>query len=226
MTIKLYELRGKDPTYLWSANPWKARMCLNLKGIEFESIPLTYPEIHANLPSILHKDKGCTVPVLVDGEDIIQDSFEIAQYLEKKFPGASIFQGNIALHEFIYNWFAEIRGPLFRLVILDIADKLDDESKKYYIKKNTALYGDLKTVSLKDRDQNVKWIQKNLNLLFDNLKKNDFISGKTIGWTDITLSSFLYMIKLANEDVFNETTANTDQELFKGWWDNMSKLLK
>lgn len=226
MTIKLYELRGKDPKFLWSSNPWKARMCLNLKGIEFESIPLTYPEIHAKLPNVLHKDKGCTVPVLVDDENVIQDSFEIAQYVDNKFPGASIFQGNIALHEFIYNWFAEIKGTLFKLVILDIADKLDDESKKYYIKKNTALYGDLETAALKDRDENVKWIQKNLNLLLGNLKKNVFLSGETTGWTDITLASFLYMIKLANEDVFNEVTASTDQELFKGWWNNMSKLLK
>lgn len=226
MGIKLYELRGKDPKYLWSSNPWKARMCLKLKGIEFESAPLTYPEIHAILPGILHKEKGCTVPVLVDGENVIQDSFKIAQYLEEKYTGASIFQGNLALHEFIYNWIAEIKEPLFKLVILDIANKLDDESKEYYIKKNTALYGDLRIAALKDREVNVKQIQRNLNLLLGNLQRSTFLSGETIGWTDITLASFLYMIKLANERVLNEVIASTDQELFKGWWNNMSKLME
>ena len=225
MSIRLYELRGKDPKYLWSSNPWKARMCLKLKGIDFESVPLTYPEIHAILPDILQKETGCTVPVLVDGENVIQDSFKIAKYLEEKYSGASIFQGNLALHEFIYNWIAEIKEPLFKLVILDIANKLDDESKEYYIKKNTALYGNLRTVALNDREINVKNIQKNLNLLLNNLKENTFLSGETIGWTDITLSSFLYMIKLANESVFNEVIESTDQELFKGWWNNMSKLM-
>lgn len=226
MTIKLYELRGKDPNYLWSYNPWKARMCLNLKGIKFESIPLTFPEIHATLPSILHKEKGCTVPVLVDDGNVIQDSFQIAQYLEEKYPATSIFQGNLALHEFIYNWSAEIKIPLFKLVVLDIADKLDDESKEYYIRKITDMFGDLHAVALKDRDVNIKLIQKHLNLLLNNLKKNLFLSGATIGWTDIWLASFLYMIKLANEGVFNEVTSSTDQELFKRWWDNMSNLMK
>ena len=163
--------------------------------------------------------------MLVDGENVIQDSFKIAQYLEEKYTGASIFQGNLALHEFIYNWIAEIKEPLFKLVILDIANKLDYESKEYYIKKNTALYGDLSTAALKDREVNVKRIQKNLNLLLDNLKQNTFLSGETIGWTDISLASFLYMIKLANESVLNEVIASTDQDLFNGWWNNMSKLM-
>lgn len=91
MAIKLYELRGKNPDLIWSCNPWKTRMCLNLKGIEFESIPLTYLEIHSVLPEVLHKTEGCTVPVLVDNEMVIQDSFKIAQYLDEHHPGPSIF---------------------------------------------------------------------------------------------------------------------------------------
>lgn len=225
--MKLYELRGKDPKYLWSSNPWKSRICLNLKGIKFDSIPLTYPEIHALLPSVLNKEEGCTVPVLVDGECVIQDSFEIAKYLDQKYPEPSIFQGNQALHQFFYDWFdLEVKRPLFKLVILDIASKLDDESKEYYIQKNTKLFGELHAASQDNREQNIQRVQTNLSLLFKHLDTNSFISGETIGWADITTAAFLYMILLANRAVFQEAIAQIDNRSFEKWWDDMQVLIK
>lgn len=227
MVIKLYELRGKNPDLIWSCNPWKSRMCLNLKGIEFESIPLTYLEIHSVLPEVLHKTEGCTVPVLVDNEMVIQDSFKIAQYLDENYPGPSIFYGGLALQEFAYNWMERaILFPLFKLTILDIADKLDEGSKEYFLTARTQMFGNLTQLTAVNRDENINYIQANLDYLLENLKTHKFISGEEIGLVDISLASFLHMTFLMNEDVFNVVTGSANRATFTRWWKDMKTLIR
>jgi glutathione S-transferase len=227
MTIKYYALTGKNPNLFWSVNPWKTRMCLNLKGLKYDSIPLTFIQIHQVLPEILKKKNGCTVPVLDDDGTIIQDSFKIAEYLDEKYPKPSIFNNNKPLHEFMYNWITtNINRPLLCLIIPDIVNIIDDESRDYFVETRTKMFGDF-NILVKNNDSNMEIAQKSLSLILNILEKYKFISGEAIGWTDISLASILYMTQLVNKEIFDEIiNKSTNPIVFQRWWKDMQILIK
>ena len=79
-TLKLYTLRiadGREP----SPFVWRARMALAHKGLVVERVPIGYGE-----KDKLAFSRQGLVPVLVDGERWVNDSWAIAQYLEDTYP--------------------------------------------------------------------------------------------------------------------------------------------
>jgi len=89
MTLKLFELVGFDATRPFSPFCWRTRMALAHKGLSAETIPWCFTEKDAIAPHGSEK-----VPVLLDGETSIVDSWTIANYLEDTYPDRpSLFGG-------------------------------------------------------------------------------------------------------------------------------------
>ncbi len=81
MAIKLYELAAAEDDRLFSPYCWRVKMALAHKGLSFETIPWRFTEKEA----IAFSGSG-TVPVMVDGERSVTDSWAIAQYLDEAYP--------------------------------------------------------------------------------------------------------------------------------------------
>ena len=89
MPLKLYELVGTDDARPFSPFCWRTRMALAHKGLSAESIPWCFTDKAAIAPH--QSDK---VPVLLDGDAAIVDSWVIANYLEDTYPDRpSLFGG-------------------------------------------------------------------------------------------------------------------------------------
>src|ERR1700720_4002632 len=89
MALKLFELVGTDEARPFSPFCWRTRMALAHKGLSAESIPWCFTEKAAIAPH--HSEK---VPVLIDGESSVADSWAIANYLEDRYPERpSLFGG-------------------------------------------------------------------------------------------------------------------------------------
>src|SRR5215470_4801776 len=89
MTRKLFELVGTDPARPFSPYCWRIRMALAHKGLAVETIPWRFTE-KAEIAASGQKQ----VPVLVDGDRWIADSWTIANYLEVTYAKApSLFGG-------------------------------------------------------------------------------------------------------------------------------------
>jgi glutathione S-transferase len=89
MTLKLFELVGTDEARPFSPFCWRTRMALAHKGLSAQSIPWCFTEKDAIAP---HKSEK--VPVLLDGESSVADSWAIANYLEDRYPDRpSLFGG-------------------------------------------------------------------------------------------------------------------------------------
>jgi glutathione S-transferase len=81
-SMKLYELIGRDPKNGFSPFAWRTKMVLAHKGLASETIGLRFTEIKESLSFAGSK----TVPVLIDRDQIISDSWNIACYLEEQYP--------------------------------------------------------------------------------------------------------------------------------------------
>ena len=89
MTLKLFELVGTDVGRPFSPFCWRTRMALAHKGLSAETIPWCFTEKDAIAP---HKSEK--VPVLLDGENSVANSWAIANYLEDRYPDRpSLFGG-------------------------------------------------------------------------------------------------------------------------------------
>src|SRR6266436_5385349 len=73
MPLKLFELVGTDEARPFSPFCWRTRMALAHKGLSAQSIPWRFTEKDAIAPHNSEK-----VPVLIDGETAIVDSWAIA----------------------------------------------------------------------------------------------------------------------------------------------------
>ena len=131
MTIRLYDLAGADPARRFSPFCWRVRFALAAKGLEVETIPWRFVQKDVIAPYGSNK-----VPVLIDGNRAIADSWAIAEYLEEAYPDRpSLFGGEPgrSLARFVNNWADSVLLPgIAPLVVADIEAVLDAGDKPYF----------------------------------------------------------------------------------------------
>lgn len=89
MGLQLYDLAGAEPERRFSPYCWRTKLALAHKGIAVETIPWRFTD----KDTIAFSGQG-RVPVLVDGDRIVSDSWVIATYLEKTYADRpSLFGG-------------------------------------------------------------------------------------------------------------------------------------
>ena len=76
------------------------------------------------------------VPVLIDGDQVVFDSWTIANYLEDKYPDRpSLFRGDggRAVTRFVNAW-ADVAliGGVLRLIVTDILTHLNEKDRAYF----------------------------------------------------------------------------------------------
>lgn len=185
--MKLYELVGRDPDKGFSPFAWRTKMALAHKGFNYESVPLHFTEIKETLTFADSK----TVPVLIDGENSISDSWNIACYLEEKYSErSSLFDGEKgkAAAQLMGNQVARpLLMPLFRVLVSDIYNVIDDCDKDYFRETREPRIGCTIEEAGKDYDQALKTFQTNLLPYQDYFRQNDFLSGQSAAYSDYIL---------------------------------------
>jgi len=93
--LTLFDLPSKDRNACWSLNPWKTRLALNYKGIDYETCWVEYPGIESkfspHLPPNAPPATPYTIPTIrIKDSEYITDSRKIAARLEKDYPSPSL----------------------------------------------------------------------------------------------------------------------------------------
>lgn len=131
--IKLYDLAGADPTERWSPYCWRAKLALAHKGLDFETIPWRYHQ-----KALLAPAGQGSVPVLVDGDRWVGDSWRIALYLDEAYPERPGLFGpqsgaDHSLALFIKHWTEQQLHPLLRQVtLLAMYQRLHPQDQPYF----------------------------------------------------------------------------------------------
>ncbi|WP_315778041.1 MULTISPECIES: glutathione S-transferase family protein [unclassified Bradyrhizobium] len=183
MAVKLYELVGTDAGRPFSPYCWRTRMALAHKGLSAESIPWRFTEKSAIAPHGSEK-----VPVMLDGDRAVADSWAIANYLEDTYPDRpSLFggAGGRAMARFLNAWGdIAIVGGIFPLIIADIPKNLAAEDADYFRKSREARFGKSLEEVMASRDQAVIGFRRSLEPLRQTLKTQAFIGGDTPDYAD------------------------------------------
>ena len=183
MAIQLYDLAAAEDDRRFSPYCWRTKMALKHKGLEFESVPWRFTE----------KDRieftgSSTVPVIVDGQRAVYDSFEIAVYLDEAYPSRpGLFEGteSRALSLFLHHWaLRSLHPPLLRAILLELFRHLHEKDKAYFRESREKRLG----ARLEDAGADPKkWLAEfrgALEPLRPALVQNAFVAGKGPGFAD------------------------------------------
>ena len=106
------------------------------------------------------------VPVLVDGENTVSDSWQIAKYLETEYadgPSLKLQNGEVL---FIKFWTETILHPeLLKFTLMDIHDSLTEKDKKYFRESREKRFGKTLEEVVKGREERLPDFQKILTPL-------------------------------------------------------------
>lgn len=172
----LYELAGADPARRFSPYCWRIRFALAAKDLAFEGVPWRFTET-----DIIGAHGSDKVPVLVDGDRVVADSWAIAEYLEDTYPDQpSLFGADPgrALARFVNAWADSVVLPgIARLVVADIATVLDARDEAYFRASREKRFGMTLEAAQADRDTRVVAFRKDLHPARMVLRGQPFLSG-------------------------------------------------
>jgi glutathione S-transferase len=183
MTLKLFELVGTDEARPFSPFCWRTRMALAHKGFSAETIPWCFTEKDAIAPHGSEK-----VPVLLDGDTSVADSWAIANYLEDTYPDRpSLFggAGGRAMARML-NWWGDVVviAGIFPLIIADIPTGLKPVDAAYFRKSREARFGKPLEEVMAGRDKAVEGFRKSLDPLRLTLKTQPYLGGQAPNYAD------------------------------------------
>ena len=183
MGLQLYDLAGAETERRFSPYCWRTKLALMHKGLPFDTIPWRFSEKNV----IAFSGQG-RVPVLLDGDQVVSDSWTIANYLEDAYADRpSLFRGDggRAVTRFVNAWADGVLvAGILRLVITDIFAHLDEKDRPYFRQtREQRLGAKLETINA-DRETNVLAFRKTLEPIRTVLAAQPYFGGDVPAYAD------------------------------------------
>ena len=195
MSITLYDLAAADTAIRFSPHCWKSRLALSHKQLEHDTVPVGFTE----KDKIAMSGQGL-LPVLTDGATVVNDSWDIALYLESQYPQrATLFMDNAAeLYALsVNNWCDDVLSHCIRpLVVMPIYDLItaDDDDRDYFRQSREERLGISLEAYADKAPESVVVLNKELDELRERLSGQPYLNGQASSYADIcVLSMFLWM---------------------------------
>ena len=161
-------------------------MALAHKGLEFESVPWRFTDKEA----IAFSGHG-TVPVLVDGERTVADSWQIALYLDAAYPDrpplleSDQARGTAKVFKF---WCEQnVHPPLLHIIMPDLFANLHERDKAYFRESREKRFGATLEQIGADRAGALVALRKGLDAVRPVLVEQAYIGGAQAAFADYIL---------------------------------------
>ena len=206
-----------------SASPfvWRIRYALAHKGLPFESVPIGFTDI----PKVFG-GRFKTVPVLAEGDEMIVDSWDIVDYLERAHPEQpALFSGPAEyamVRLFDASFSMDIMRKFFNLYALDIHDAASPADRPYFRESREQRF--LKGTSLEayiaGRETRLPAVREALAPLRLHLSRNAFLGGATPNYADyIAFGTFQWVASVNTLPPLAK-----DDQVLRAWLDRVADL--
>ncbi|MEO1719710.1 MAG: glutathione S-transferase family protein [Pseudomonadota bacterium] len=178
MTIQMYDLCGTDDTVRFSPYCWRTRMALKHKDLAFEALPWRFTE-----KATLEMSGQGRVPVIVDGEKVVSDSWAIALYLDETYPDRPTLMRDASARAAAQTLQGWTNTAIFRALVPINAKRVHDiigpEDQAYFRQtREAALKGRLEDICSDDaRADAMKLLGSTLKVIEPTLTDHAFLGG-------------------------------------------------
>jgi glutathione S-transferase len=185
MTLRLFDLAGAEPQRRFSPYCWRIRLALAHKELPVETIPWRFTE-----KAEIAGSGQTLVPVLVDGDRWVADSWTIANYLEDRFPDSpALFEGasgrDLTRH---YSSLADnLVGSMFPFIALDILSHVAEKDREYFRASREKRVGVTLEDFVANREAKLAAFRASLAPMRSTLKAQPFFGGSQPLYADYAL---------------------------------------
>jgi glutathione S-transferase len=180
---KLYDLAGADHALRFSPYCWRVKLALAHKNLTYETIPWRFTD----KDEIAFSGSG-KVPVFIDGEQVVHDSQEIAEYLERTYPNEPALFGDAAargLTRFVKSWAEMVLHPaIARVVLPGIFAVIAEKDKDYFRRTREAAFGESIEQVAEKREVHLAALMTVLAPLRTTLQAQPFVAGAGPSYAD------------------------------------------
>lgn len=218
MTLKMYDLAGADPLLRFSPYCWRTKMALAHKGLEVETIAWRFTD-----KDVLESSGQGRVPVLLDGDRVIHDSWDIACYLDEAYAARPALFGSADAKGaafFVKRWTEAVVHPaLVRLIIADIVKIIDPKDVDYFRGSREKALGARLEDYVADREAHLKALHAALTPLRLTVKDQPYLGGEQPFYSDYIVFGALQWARCSSpQDLLPEDDPVT------AWFDRLAKL--
>jgi glutathione S-transferase len=215
MTITLYELAAADRSIRFSPHCWKSRLALAHKELLYLTEPVTFTEKEK-----IAMSKQALLPVLCDGDVVVNDSWKIALYLEEKYPDApSLFADNTAKAraEAFNQW---VDTPLAQhirpMIIVNIFTLIDEKDKAYFRRSREEKLGMTLEQCEENAPKSLLAFTEALSCVRETLGQQKYLGGEAPDYSDICLLGMFLWVACVSEAAFL-----AEDDVVYTWYQNM-----
>ncbi|MGI9523579.1 MAG: glutathione S-transferase N-terminal domain-containing protein [Hyphomicrobiaceae bacterium] len=197
MTLIFYERVGHEGRRP-SPFSWRIRFALAHKDAAFEVRPVRFSDVE----TIRSLSGQRFTPVISDGDHVVHETWDIANYLENRFPDQpSLFGGNVGrgATRLINNWSdTQLNPPLRAVVYADFLAVLDAGDRAYFREsRETDLGMTLEDLCAAPEDK-LKKFQHACTPLERTLTTQPYICGERPAYADYVVFSVFQMARLGS----------------------------
>ncbi|NIC05533.1 glutathione S-transferase N-terminal domain-containing protein [Billgrantia bachuensis] len=216
MTRVLYDLCGCDEGLRFSPYCWRVRYALAHKGLDFNTRAWHFTDKEAL--AFADYDK---VPVLVDGETTVTDSYEILRYLDRAYPESPLIgDGLAAARARFFKHYAEraLAPAMMRTIVMDLYNAIAPRDRDYFRETREKRFG--RTLEeFHSPAKGLAQLDAALAPLRGQLEDGDFIDGEAPAAADyLVFGSFMWARVVSTADL----VSNADPVY--GWLERMLDL--
>ena len=199
--MKLFDLAARDDTLRFSPYCWRAKMALRHKGLGFETIPWRFTE-----KDVISQTGQGRVPVLIDGEQWVHDSWQIAEYLDRTYPDRPALMktdAERAAARFMSFWCdLTFHLALRHLVLLDVLTHAAEKDQPYFRESREKALAMTLEEACADRDAALQTLIKTLAPAEATLKEMDYFGGAHPNFSDYVLFGSLQWPNVISGTIF------------------------
>ena len=176
----------------FSPNSWRVRLALLHKGLPFEVRDVLFTDI----PSLASGGNKLTIPTLQHEGKFVTDSWAIVQHLDAAFPDTQplLTPASAPVIKFFQYWAqTALHGPIARLILCDLYERLDPADQPYFRTSREKMYKTTLEALQAGREERVDAFRRGLQPLRLALEHGPYIGGAQPGYADyLAFSPFMW----------------------------------
>jgi glutathione S-transferase len=196
MELALYELGGRNGQR-YSQFSWRSRLALAHKGLSFHTIPVRVSD-----KATIAFSGQTRVPILVHDQQVVCDSWGIAEHLEAAFADRpSLFGGDTGrgLTRFVNTWVdRQVVPGLVPLLMLDVLAIVDQEDALHLRQQIEAAFRAKLEELAAARDTQITNFRRLLDPARRTLQSQPFLSGSSPAYADYILFSVFQWARIVS----------------------------
>ncbi|KXN68912.1 hypothetical protein CONCODRAFT_86223 [Conidiobolus coronatus NRRL 28638] len=222
--IKLYELVANEAGVSPSPFVNMAELFLKHKGLEYEKIPLTFVQVHTEIPKVTNGEWSKVPTLVFPNGDIVYDTPKIAEYLDLNYPKNSIQNPDSKLDELISKYDSVAFPTSYQNIILDVYKVFDKDSAKYFKQTREQIFNLPWDQIPGDRQTNNDVYYNETKPINDYLVNSKFLDGDKPAFHDYALIGRIQTLKVISPRTYTELIVNNPGESFVNWVNSMEGL--